>query len=73
MATVIHPGDHAMTIEFNGRTIATNRVQLMAARHMLKIHVAGMRNKVSPIGFMNRLMGERHTAAYWLKYLDSIL
>jgi hypothetical protein len=48
-------------------------VQLVAARHMLRIHCAGMRNRVSPIGFMNHLMGERHTAAYWLKYLDSIL
>jgi hypothetical protein len=73
MTTVIHPGEHAMTITVNGRAISTNRVQLIAARHMLKLHVVGIRNKVSPVSFMNRLTGERRTAKSWLTFLNSVL
>ncbi len=73
MSTVIHPGDHAMTITVNGRSIATNRVQLTVARHMLKLHIVGIKNRVSPVSFMNRLTGERRTAKSWLTFLNSVL
>jgi hypothetical protein len=73
MATVIIPSEHAITLTFEGRTVHTNRVQLVAARHMLRLHTVGIRNKVSPVTFLNRVFDTRKTAKFWQAYLADIL
>ena len=72
-ATVVHPTDHAMTITVGGREIATNRIQLIFARRAMRLHITGIRFKVSPVAFMYKLTGERRTARAWLTFLDSVL
>lgn len=73
MATVIIPSEHAMTLTFEGREIRTNRVQLMAARRILSLHMAGIGFKLSPVTFLNRLFGTRRRATFWKLYLDQLL
>jgi hypothetical protein len=73
MATVIIPSDHAMTVTFEGREIRTNRVQLLAAHKMLKLHMAGIQFKLGPVTFLNRLFQTRKTAIFWKFYLDQLL
>jgi hypothetical protein len=71
--TVIHPADYAITLEFEGREVRTNRVKLVFAKSALRLHLAGMRHRVSPVTFLNRTFGTRRTAKYWKQYLDQVL
>jgi hypothetical protein len=73
MATVIIPSDYAMTLTFEGREVRTNRIQLLAAQKMLKLHLAGIRFKLGPVTFLNRLFGTRRRATFWKFYLDQLL
>jgi hypothetical protein len=71
--TVIHPADHAITLEFEGREVRTNRVQLVFAKSAIRLHLAGMRHRVSPVKFLNHTFGTRRTAKFWQQYLDQVL
>ncbi len=71
--TVIHPADHAITLEFEGREVRTNRVQLVFAKAAIRLHLAGMRHKSCPVTFLNRTFGTRRTAKFWQQYLEGVL
>ena len=73
MATVICPADHAITLTFEGREIRTNRVQLVFSMAAIKLHLAGIRHRVSPVSFLNRTFGTRRTAKFWQQYLAGVL
>jgi hypothetical protein len=72
-ATVIYPGDHVITVEFEGREVRTNKVQLVFAKSAIKLHLAGLRHKTSPVAFLNRTFGTRRTAKFWQQYLEQVL
>ena len=72
-ATVIIPSEHAMVVAFEGREIRTNRVQLLTAQKMLKLHMVGIQFKLGPVTFLNRLFQTRKTAIFWKSYLDQLL
>ena len=72
-AIVVIPTDHNMTVEFEGRRVHTNRVQLVFARGALKLHLAGLRHKTSPVTFLNQVFSTRKTAKFWKDYLEQIL
>jgi hypothetical protein len=71
--TVIHPSDHFITLNFEGREVRTNRVQLVFARSAVKLHLIGIRHKTSPVAFLNRTFGTRKTALFWQQYLENVL
>ena len=73
MATVIRPAEHAITLTFEGRPVNTNRVQLLAAQKMLKLHLLGIKFKLGPVTFLNRVFNTRKTAKFWQAYLADIL
>lgn len=72
-ATVIYPGDHVVTLEFEGREVRANKVQLVFAKSAIKLHLAGIRMKSSPVKFLNHTFGTRQTAKFWQQYLDRVL
>ena len=72
-ATVIYPGDHVITVTFEGREVSTNRVQLVFAKSAVKLHLTGLRHKTSPVAFLNRTFGTRKTAKFWQQYLEEVL
>jgi hypothetical protein len=72
-ATVIYPGDHVITVEFEGREVRTNKVQLVFAKSAIRLHLAGMRHRVSPVAFLNNTFGTRRSAKFWQQYLEQIL
>jgi hypothetical protein len=73
MPTVIHPGDHAVTLDFEGREVRTNRVQLVFAKSAIRLHLVGIHSKPSPVTFLNRVFGTRRTAKFWQQYLEGVL
>ena len=73
MATVIYPGDHYLTLDFQGREVRANKLQLAFARNAIRLHLAGIRMKSSPVKFLNHTFGTRQTAKYWQQYLDQVL
>lgn len=72
-ATVIYPSDHTITLDFEGREVRTNKVQLVFAKSAIKLHLAGIGMKSSPVTFLNRTFGTRRTAKFWQQYLDQVL
>ena len=72
-ATVICPSDHAITLTFEGREVRTNKVQLVFAKSAIKLHLAGIRMKSSPVRFLNHAFGTRRTAKFWQQYLEGVL
>ena len=72
-ATVIYPGDHVITLDFEGREVRTNKVQLVFAKSAVKLHLLGIRSKSSPVRFLNRTFGTRRTAKFWQQYLEGVL
>jgi hypothetical protein len=72
-ATVIYPGDHVITVEFEGREVRTNKVQLVFAKSAIRLHLAGIGMKSSPVTFLNRTFGTRRSAKFWQQYLEQVL
>lgn len=73
MATVICPSDHDIALDFEGREVRTNKVQLVFARSAIKLHLLGMRHRACPVTFLNRTFSTRRTAKFWQQYLEGVL
>jgi len=71
--TVIYPVDHVITLDFEGREVRTNKVQLVFAKSAIKLHLAGLRHRACPVTFLNRTFGTRRTAKFWQQYLEGVL